>query len=215
MVKLSTLKTLEYQVTGKNRSRLTIPAKYNGQRWYIEMEENTINAIDSMLEEHDPSLFQEWLGYKEGGMSSEGLAFQERLETPDGMIDLEDGDELVLSDNHTKPELTTIPLEEPTKEEIKQELDKILSEADKYHSDFLSSIEKWNVSSSESNYHRFNSRMTLYFTVIMAKRLWTVEKIEEELHEYDKALEFMRQLLDFVKGYDEYKKTSHFFTNHR
>lgn len=214
MVKLTTLQTLEYQVTGKSLYCLTVPAKYNGQRWYIEMEEKTSNAIDTMLELHDQSLYQEWLGYKEGGMSSEGLAFQERLETLDGMIGLEDGSELVLSEQVTAPELTTIPLEEPTKQEIQKALDQLLKEASKYHSDFLGSIEKWRVSSSESNYQKFNSRMTLYFVLVMSKRFGTIEEIDKELQEYEKALDVMRQLLEFVKGYDEYRKTSQFFTSH-
>lgn len=214
MVKLTTLQTLEYQVTGKSLYCLTVPAKYNGQRWYIEMEEKTSNAIDTMLELHDQSLYQEWLGYKEGGMSSEGFAFQERLETLDGMIGLEDGSELVLSEQVTAPELTTIPLEEPTKQEIQKALDQLLKEASKYHSDFLGSIEKWRVSSSESNYQKFNSRMTLYFVLVMSKRFGTIEEIDKELQEYEKALDVMRQLLEFVKGYDEYKKTSQFFTSH-
>lgn len=214
MVKLTTLQTLEYQVTGKSLYCLTVPAKYNGQRWYIEMEEKTSNAIDTMLELHDQSLYQEWLGYKEGGMSSEGLAFQERLETLDGMIGLEDGSELVLSEQVTAPELTTIPLEEPTKQEIQKALDQLLKEASKYHSDFLGSIEKWRVSSSESNYQKFNSRMTLYFVLVMSKRFGTIEEIDKELQEYEKTLDVMRQLLEFVKGYDEYKKTSQFFTSH-
>ena len=214
MVKLTTLQTLEYQVTGKSLYCLTVPAKYNGQRWYIEMEEKTSNATDTMLELHDQSLYQEWLGYKEGGMSSEGFAFQERLETLDGMIGLEDGSELVLSEQVTAPELTTIPLEEPTKQEIQKALDQLLKEASKYHSDFLGSIEKWRVSSSESNYQKFNSRMTLYFVLVMSKRFGTIEEIDKELQEYEKALDVMRQLLEFVKGYDEYKKTSQFFTSH-
>ena len=211
MVKLTTLKTLEYQVTGKSLYCLTVPAKYNGQRWYIEMEEKTINAIDTMLELHDQSLYQEWLGYKEGGMSSEGFAFQERLETLDGMIDLEDGSKLVLSEQVTAPELTTIPLEEPTKQEIQKALDQLLKEASKYHSDFLGSIEKWRVSSSESNYQKFNSRMTLYFVLVMSKRFGTIEEIDKELQEYEKALDVMRQLLEFVKSHDKYRNTSHFF----
>lgn len=214
MVKLTTLQTLEYQVTGKSLYCLTVPAKYNGQRWYIEMEEKTINAIDTMLELRDQSLYQEWLWYKEGGMSSEGFAFQERLETQDGTIDLEDGSELVLSEQVTAPELTTIPLEEPTKQEIQKALDQLLKEASKYHSDFLGSIEKWRVSSSESDYQKFNSRMTLYFVLVMSKRFGTIEEIDKELQEYEKALDVMRQLLEFVKGYDEYKKTSQFFTSH-
>jgi hypothetical protein len=211
MVKLTTLQTLEYQVTGKSLYCLTVPAKYNGQRWYIEMEEETINAIDTMLELHDQSLHQEWLGYKEGGMSSEGFAFQERLETLDGMIGLEDGSELVLSEQVTAPELTTIPLEEPTKQEIQKALDQLLKEASKYHSDFLGSIEKWHVSSSESNYQKFNSRMTLYFVLVMSKRFGTIEEIDKELQEYEKALDVMRQLLEFVKSHDKYRNTSHFF----
>jgi hypothetical protein len=211
MVKLTTLQTLEYQVTGKSLYCLTVPAKYNGQRWYIEMEEKTSNAIDTMLELHDQSLYQEWLGYKEGGMSSEGFAFQERLETLDGMIGLEDGSELVLSEQVTAPELTTIPLEEPTKQEIQKALDQLLKEASKYHSDFLGSIEKWRVSSSESNYQKFNSRMTLYFVLVMSKRFGTIEEIDKELQEYEKALDVMRQLLEFVKSHDKYRNTSHFF----
>ena len=214
MTNLSTLKVLEYRFTGKELQGLKVPAYYKGQRWYIEMEDETINAIDTMLEAHDPSLYQEWLGYKEGGMSSEGLAFQERLETPDGTIDLEDGSELVLSEQVTAPELTAIPLEEPTKQEIQKALDQLLKEASKYHSDFLGSIEKWRVSSSESNYQKFNSRMTLYFVLVMSKRFGTIEEIDKELQEYEKALDVMRQLLEFVKGYDEYKKTSQFFTSH-
>ena len=211
MVKLTTLQTLEYQVTGKSLYCLTVPAKYNGQRWYIEMEEKTSNAIDTMLELHDQSLYQEWLGYKEGGMSSEGFAFQERLETLDGMIGLEDGSELVLSEQVTAPELTTIPLEEPTKQEIQKALDQLLKEASKYHSDFLGSIEKWRVSLSESNYQKFNSRMTLYFVLVMSKRFGTIEEIDKELQEYEKALDVMRQLLEFVKSHDKYRNTSHFF----
>ena len=211
MVKLNTLKVLEYQITGKNVYRLTVPAKYNGQRWYIEMEEKTINTIDTMLEVHDQSLHQEWLGYKEGGMSSEGFAFQERLETPDGTIDLEDGSELVLSEQVTAPELTAIPLEEPTKQEIQKVLDQLLKEASKYHSDFLESIEKWRVSSSESNYQKFNNRMTLYFVLVMSKRFGAIEEIDKELQEYEKTLDVMRQLLEFVKNHDEHKNTSHFF----
>ena len=211
MVKLTTLQTLEYQVTGKSLYCLTVPAKYNGQRWYIEMEEKTSNAIDTMLELHDQSLYQEWLGYKEGGMSSEGFAFQERLETLDGMIGLEDGSELVLSEQVTVPELTTIPLEEPTKQKIQKALDQLLKEASKYHSDFLGSIEKWRVSSSERNYQKFNSRMTLYFVLVMSKRFGTIEEIDKELQEYEKALDVMRQLLEFVKSHDKYRNTSHFF----
>ena len=211
MVKLNTLKVLEYQITGKNVYRLTVPAKYNGQRWYIEMEEKTINTIDTMLELHDQSLHQEWLGYKEGKDNSEGVAFQGRLETADGTIDLEDESELVLSEQVTAPELTTILLEEPTKQEIEKALDQLLKEAGKYHSDFLGSIEKWRVSSSESNYQKFNNRMTLYFVLVMSKRFGAIEEIDKELQEYEKTLDVMRQLLEFVKSHDEHKNTSHFF----
>ena len=211
MVKLTTLKTLEYQITGKNLYRLTIPAKYNRQLWDIDRSKETVEALETMLETHDQSLYQEWLGYKEGEVSSKGVAFQERLETPDGTIDLEDGSELVLSEQVTAPELTTISLEEPTKQEIQKALDQLLKEASKYHSDFLGSIEKWRVSSSESNYQKFNSRMTLYFVLVMSKRFGTIEEIDKELQEYEKTLDVMRQLLEFVKSHDEHKNTSHFF----
>ena len=56
MVKLNTLKILEYQITGKDVYRLTVPAKYNGQRWDIDRSKETVEALDTMLETHDQSL---------------------------------------------------------------------------------------------------------------------------------------------------------------
>ena len=160
MVKLTTLKILEYQITGKNLCRLSVPAKYNGQRWYIEMEEKTINTIDTMLELHDQSLYQEWLEYKEGEVSSKGVAFQERLETPDSTIDLEDGSELVLSEQVTAPELTTIPLEEPTKQEIQKALDQLLKEAKGYIQSFLDSVNVRDFDSAKIYQKAFKDAMT-------------------------------------------------------
>ena len=53
--------------------------------------------------------------------------------------------------------------------------------------------------------------MTLYFVLVMSKRFGTIEEIDKELQEYEKALDVMRQLLEFVKSHDKYRNTSHFF----
>ena len=203
MVKLTTLKTLEYQVTGKSLYCLTVPAKYNGQRWYIEMEEETINAIDTMLELHDQSLHQEWLGYKEGGMSSEGFAFQERLETPDGTIDLEDGSELVLSEQVTAPELTAIPLEEPTKQEIQKALDQLLKEAKGYIQSFLDSVNVRDFDSARSYQKAFKDAMTTRLFWLFIKDLVTKEEIEKERKTYARDEELMCILLSSAESFEK------------
>ena len=203
MVKLTTLKTLEYQVTGKNLYCLTVPAKYNGQRWYIEMEEKTINAIDTMLELHDQSLHQEWLGYKEGGMSSEGFAFQERLETPDGTIALEDGSELVLSEQVTAPELTTIPLKEPTKQEIQKALDQLLKEANGYIQSFLDSVNVRDFDSAKSYQKDFKDAVTTRLFWLFIKDLVPKEEIEKERKIYACDKELMCILLSSAESFEK------------
>ena len=203
MVKLTTLKILEYQVTGKNLYCLTVPAKYNGQRWYIEMEEKTINAIDTMLELHDQSLHQEWLGYKEGGMSSEGFAFQERLETPDGTIDLEDGSELVLSEQVTAPELTAIPLEEPTKQEIEKALDQLLEEAKGYIQSFLYSVNVRDFDSAKIHQKAFKDAMTTRLFWLFIKDLVPKEEREKERNTYARDEELMCILLSSAELFEK------------
>ena len=203
MVKLTTLQTLEYQVTGKSLYCLTVPAKYNGQRWYIEMEEKTSNAIDTMLELHDQSLYQEWLGYKEGGMSSEGFAFQERLETLDGMIGLEDGSELVLSEQVTAQELTTIPLEEPTKQEIQKALDQLLKEAKGYIQSFLDSVNVRDFDSARSYQKAFKEAMTTRLFWLFIKDLVTKEEREKERKTYARDEELMCILLSSAESFEK------------
>lgn len=203
MVKLTTLQTLEYQVTGKSLYCLTVPAKYNGQRWYIEMEEETINAIDTMLELHDQSLHQEWLGYKEGGMSSEGFAFQERLETLDGMIGLEDGSELVLSEQVTAPELTTIPLEEPTKQEIQKALDQLLKEAKGYIQSFLDSLNVRDFDSAKGYQKAFKDAMTTRLFWLFIKDLVPKEEREKECKTYARDEELMCILLSSAESFEK------------
>ena len=203
MVKLTTLKALEYQVTGKNLYCLTVPAKYNGQRWYIEMEEKTINAIDTMLELHDQSLHQEWLGYKEGGMSSEGFAFQERLETPDGTIDLEDGSELVLSEQVTAPELTAIPLEEPTKQEIQKVLDQLLKEAKGHIQSFLDSVNVRDFDSAKIYQKAFKDAMTTRLFWLFIKDLVPKEEREKEGNTYARDEELMCILLSSAESFEK------------
>ena len=203
MVKLNTLKVLEYQITGKNVYRLTVPAKYNGQRWYIEMEEETVNAVDTMLELHDQSLHQEWLGYKEGGMSSEGFAFQERLETPDGTIDLEDGSELVLSEQVTAPELTAIPLEEPTKQEIEKALDQLLKEAKGYIQSFLDSVNVRDFDSAKIYQKAFKDAMTTRLFWLFIKDLVPKEEREKERNTYARDEELMCILLSSAEKFEK------------
>ena len=167
------------------------------------MEEKTSNAIDTMLELHDQSLYQEWLGYKEGGMSSEGFAFQERLETLDGMIGLEDGSELVLSEQVTAPELTTIPLEEPTKQEIQKALDQLLKEAKGYIQSFLDSVNVRDFDSARSYQKAFKEAMTTRLFWLFIKDLVTKEEREKERKTYARDEELMCILLSSAESFEK------------
>lgn len=211
MTKLSTLKVLEYRFTGKELNGLKVPAYYKGHRWYIEMNEKTISAIDTMLEAHDPSLYQEWLGYKEGGMSSEGLAFQEHLETPDSTINLEDGSKLVLSEQVTAPELTTIPLKEPTKQEIQKALDQLLEEANGYIQSFLESVNVRDFDSAKSYQKAFKDAMTTRLFWLFIKDLVPKEEIEKERKTYACDKELMCILISsaelFEKDFQKVQKS--------
>ena len=203
MTNLSTLKVLEYRFTGKELQSLKVPAYYKGHRWYIEMNEKTISAIDTTLEAHDPSLYQEWLGYKEGGMSSEGLAFQERLETPDGTIDLEDGSELVLSEQTTTPEVTTIRLEEPTKKEIEEALAQLLKEANGYIQSFLNSVNVRDFDSAKSYQKAFKDAMTTRLFWLFIKDLVPKEEREKERKTYARDEELMCILLSSAELFEK------------
>lgn len=203
MTNLSTLKVLEYRFTGKELQSLKVPAYYKGHRWYIEMNEKTISAIDTTLEAHDPSLYQEWLGYKEGGMSSEGLTFQERLETPDGTIDLEDGSELVLSEQTTTPEVTTIRLEEPTKKEIEEALAQLLKEANGYIQSFLNSVNVRDFDSAKSYQKAFKDAMTTRLFWLFIKDLVPKEEREKERKTYARDEELMCILLSSAELFEK------------
>lgn len=180
-----------------------VPAYYKGHRWYIEMNEKTISAIDTMLEDHDPSLYQEWLGYKEGGMSSEGVAFQGRLETADGTIDLEDESELVLSEQVTAPELTTILLEEPTKQEIEKALDQLLKEAKGYIQSFLDSVNVRDFDSAKIYQKAFKDAMTTRLFWLFIKDLVPKEEREKERNTYARDEELMCILLSSAEKFEK------------
>ena len=203
MVKLNTLKILEYQITGKDVYRLTVPAKYNGQRWDIDRSKGIVEALDKMLETHVPSLYQEWLGYKEGEMSSEGIAFQKRLETPDGTIDLEDGGELVLSEQVTAPELTTILLEEPTKQEIEKALDQLLKEAKGHIQSFLDSVNVRDFDSAKIYQKAFKDAMTTRLFWLFIKDLVPKEEREKERNTYARDEELMCILLSSAEKFEK------------
>ena len=203
MVKLTTLKTLEYQITGKNLCRLSVPAKYNGKCWDIDRSKETVEALDTMLEAYDPSLYQEWLEYKEGEVSSKGVAFQERLETSDGTIELEDGSELVLSEQVTAPELTTIPLEEPTKQEIQKALDQLLKEANGYIQSFLDSVNVRDFDSAKSYQKDFKDAVTTRLFWLFIKDLVPKEEIEKERKIYACDKELMCILLSSAESFEK------------
>ena len=65
------------------------------ERWYIDTDEATVEAMNSFLKEHDLDVFESWLGYLEG-MSSEALAFVELLQTTEDEIELADGSKIKL-----------------------------------------------------------------------------------------------------------------------
>ena len=66
------------------------------ERWYIDTDEATVEAMNSFLKEHDIDVFESWLGYLEGGMSSEALAFVDLLQTMEDEIELADGSKIKL-----------------------------------------------------------------------------------------------------------------------
>ena len=66
------------------------------ERWYIDTDEATVEAMNSFLKEHDIDVFESWLGDLEGGMSSEALAFVDLLQTMEDEIELADGSKIKL-----------------------------------------------------------------------------------------------------------------------
>ena len=66
------------------------------ERWYVETDENTVEEMNSFLEEHDFDVFEAWLGYLEDGMSSEALAFVDLLQTTKDELELADGSKIKL-----------------------------------------------------------------------------------------------------------------------
>lgn len=66
------------------------------ERWYIDTDEATVEAMNSFLKEHDLDVFESWLGYLEGGMSDESLAFINILQTIEDEIELADGSKIKL-----------------------------------------------------------------------------------------------------------------------
>ena len=66
------------------------------ERWYIDTDETTVEAMNSFLKEHDLDVFESWLGYLEGGMSDESLAFINILQTMEDEIELADGSKIKL-----------------------------------------------------------------------------------------------------------------------
>lgn len=66
------------------------------ERWYIDTDEATVGAMNSFLKEHDLDVFESWLGYLEGGMSDESLAFINILQTIEDEIELADGSKIKL-----------------------------------------------------------------------------------------------------------------------
>lgn len=66
------------------------------ERWYIDTDEATVEAMNSFLKEHDLDVFESWLGYLEGGMSDESLAFINILQTIENEIELVDGSKIKL-----------------------------------------------------------------------------------------------------------------------
>lgn len=66
------------------------------ERWYVDTDEATVEAMNSFLEEHDLDVFESWLGYLEDGMSSEALSFVDLLQTMEDEIELADGSKIKL-----------------------------------------------------------------------------------------------------------------------
>lgn len=72
------------------------------ERWYVDTDEATVEAMNSFLEEHDLNVFEAWLGYLEDGMSSEALAFVDLLQTTEDEIELADGSKIKLVEGQEK-----------------------------------------------------------------------------------------------------------------
>lgn len=110
--------------------QLSILAHQSNGRWYPNMSEEMINSIDSFLLVHDPSIFEEWLGYKEGGMSDELFAFQARLTVgvddlgdlgqTEVVIPLSDGSKLLFTEDASRTGLTQFGTVEDEKEVFDQ-----------------------------------------------------------------------------------------------
>lgn len=66
------------------------------ERWYVDTDEATVEAMNSFLKEHDLDVFESWLGYLEGGMSDESFAFINILQTMEDEIELADGSKIKL-----------------------------------------------------------------------------------------------------------------------
>ena len=66
------------------------------ERWYIDTDGATVEEMNSFLKEHDLDVFESWLGYLEGGMSDESLAFINILQTIENEIELADGSKIKL-----------------------------------------------------------------------------------------------------------------------
>lgn len=66
------------------------------ERWYVDTDEATVEAMNSFLKEHDLDVFESWLGYLEGGMNDESLAFINILQTIEDEIELADGSKIKL-----------------------------------------------------------------------------------------------------------------------
>lgn len=66
------------------------------ERWYVDTDEATVETMNSFLKEHDLDVFESWLGYLEGGMSDESLAFVNILQTMEDEIELADGSKIKL-----------------------------------------------------------------------------------------------------------------------
>ena len=77
---------------------LVVKATYDkkSERWYVDTDEATVEAMNSFLEEHDLDVFESWLGYLEDGMSSEALSFVDLLQTTEDEIELADGSKIKL-----------------------------------------------------------------------------------------------------------------------
>ena len=110
--------------------QLSILAHQSNGRWYPNMSEEMVNSVESFLLVHDPSIFEEWLGYKEGGMSDELFAFQVRLTVgvddsgdsrqTEVVLPLSDGSKLLFTEDASRTGLTQIGTVEDEKEVFDQ-----------------------------------------------------------------------------------------------